>query len=277
MIKRPTSKWLKISVSVTALLVGIIAAYAGYAYAASPAVIRQPTFEHYHFRMQIVVNGTLEDFGAEKYQTTYTKDLCTADLAKQPIHFHDNKNQFGHIHWKGMTGGMVMKYYGWNYIGGLDQALGYKLDDLAKIEKVTTHGINLPGQPQSTDFYIYSGDANAYSQRNFNDWKNKDLEDFFGTKSNVPAAEVSRSQQKNIFDSLFPNAYAHGTPNDADGNDGTGSNPTSQSETQAEKLTRINNLIGNVVIFVQSSAPTEQQIKDRFNDLQPLTESTCGG
>ena len=48
-------------------------------------------------------------------------------------------------------------------------------------------------------------------------------------------------------------------------------------ETEEEKLTRINNMIGNVVIFVQKDKPTDQQIKERFNDLEPLSDSTCGG
>lgn len=273
MTKRPVKKWLKIGIGIAAAVFGIAAIYAGYSYAQSPEVIRQPTFEHYHFRMQIIAGGNAEDFGAKKYQTGYVKDQCNANLAEQPIHFHDNKDQFTHIHWKGMTGGMVMKYYGWNYIGGLNNALGYKVDDLASIQKVTTHGDYLPGEPKQKEFYIYVGDENVYTQRNFDDWKNKDLEDFFGVKSNVPAEEVSRTSQKSVLDMLFPSAYAHGTPDDADGDDGTGP----AAETQDEKLTRINNLLGNVVIFVQKDAPSQQQIKDRFADLEPLTESTCGG
>ena len=50
----------------------------------------------------------------------------------------------------------------------------------------------------------------------------------------------------------------------------------SGQETEEEQLTRINNLVGNVVIFVQSDKPTDRQIKDRFNDLEPLTDSSCG-
>ena len=124
---------------VIALLI-IPLSYAGYVYASSPAVIRDPKLEHYHFRMQVLVNGIAEDFSTQAYQTGYAKDQCNASLPEQPIHFHDNTDQFTHIHWEGMTGGMVMKYYGWNYIGGMSNALGYKLDDLSDPQKVTTHG-----------------------------------------------------------------------------------------------------------------------------------------
>lgn len=245
--------------------------YVGYIYAASPAVIRNPKLEHYHFRMQILVNGKVENFAEDKYQQDYAKDQCNAALPEQPIHFHDKKDQFTHIHWEGMTGGMVMKYYGWNHIGGINKALGYKLDDLKDIQKVNTHGNFLPAAPSDVKYFIYTGDEQSYKEKSFEEWKNQDLEQFFGKTSNSPAHELNK-QTSSFFNKLFPTAYAHGTTDDADGDDGT-----ANAETQDEKLTRINNLLGNVVIFAQKDKPTEQQIKDRFNDLEPLTESTCGG
>ncbi len=259
--------------------------YAGYIYAASPEVIRSPKMEHYHFRMQILVNGKAEDFGTKAYQTGYAKDQCNANLPEQPIHFHDNKDQFTHIHWEGMTGGMVMKYYGWNYIGGVGGSLGYKLDDLSDIQEVTTHGSYLPTVPGDAKFYVYTGDETTYKERRFDDWKNQDLEQFFGKTSNFPGHKINKGEEVGFLDALFPTASAHGTPDDADGDDGADLNPgavrppsaPAVPESEEQKLTRINNLIGSVVIFVQKDAPTDQQIKDRFDKLEPLTDSTCGG
>lgn len=68
---------------------------------------------------------------------------------------------------------------------------------------------------------------------------------------------------------FLPKAYAHGGT--IDGDDDEGSTKTE------EELTRINNLVGNVVIFVQQNQPTKEQIQERFNNLVPLHESTCGG
>ncbi len=261
----------------TLILIGIALflllplSYASYFYAASPAVIRDPKLEHYHFRMQILVKGKAEDFSSKAYQTGYAKDQCNANLPEQPIHFHDNKDQFTHIHWEGMTGGMVMKYYGWNYIGGLNNALGYELTGPDGIQKVNTHGDYLPAVPKDASFYIYTGDENGYQRKSFDDWKNQDLETFLNKTSNFPAHNINKGkgEQISLLDKVFPKAYAHGTANDTDGNDGT--------ETQEEKLNRINNMLGNVVIFVQMNKPTDQQIKERFNDLEPLSNSTCGG
>lgn len=237
-------------------------------YFVSPKVIRQPQSEHYHFRMRILVDGKAENFSEQKYQTGYSKDLCNASLTEQPIHFHDNKDQFTHIHWEGMTGGMVLKYYGWNFIGGLPNMLGYKLDNLRDIQPVTTHGNYLPVIPKDAKFYIYIGEENNYRQVSFNDWVNKDLEEVFDKESNFPAHE--KNKQSSLINSFVPKALAHG--GEADGADGEPG-----EETPQEKLTRINNLIGNVVIFVQKDPPSEQQIKEQFQKLEPLSESTCGG
>lgn len=265
------SKGKRIIQGVTALMVLIIlaiGAYGGYIYAATPAVVRNPKLEHYHFRMQILVDGKAENFSEAKYQQDYAKDQCSALIPEQPIHFHDNKDQFTHIHWEGMTGGMALKYYGWNRIGGVNNALGYRLDDLKEIRKIDIHGKALPSIPSHHKLYIYTGDENSYKERSFEDFKKQDLEQFFGTTSNFPAHELNK-QKTSLLDSVFPKAYAHGLENDADSNDA--------AETHEEKLTRINNLVGNVVIFAQEDKPTDQQIEDRFNNLEPLSESTCGG
>ncbi len=258
----------KLFALVALVLLLVPLSYASYIYAASPVVIRNPKLEHYHFRMQILVNGNPENFAENKYQQDYAKDQCNANLPEQPIHFHDGKDQFTHIHWEGMTGGIVMKYYGWNYIGGINKALGYKLNDLGNIQKVNTHGNFLPAVPDNAQFYVYSGDENSYRQKSFDEWKNQDLEQFFGKISNSPAHE--QNKQTSLLDNVFPKASAHGAIDDGD--DGEPG-----EETKDEELTRINNMIGNVVILVQKDKPTDQQVKDRFSKLEPLTDSTCGG
>lgn len=268
------SKKFYFSYKKTAFIIVVVSllvssAFAARIYTSSPAVIRNPMIEHYHFRMQILVNGKAENFAGKKYQTGYSKDQCNANLPEQPIHFHDNKNQFTHIHWEGMTGGMVMKYYGWNYIGGINKALGYKLNDLGDIQKVNTHGNFLPDVRKDAKFYIFTGDESGYKERSFNDFVAQDLEKFFSTTSNFPAHE--QNKKTSFVDKLLPKAGANGTE------DHSSTQNSIIPETPEQELTRINNLIGNVVIFVQKEKPSDQQIKNRFNNLEPLTESTCGG
>jgi hypothetical protein len=270
---RHMTKRTKVIIATLVGLLLVAVGYIGYAYAASPASIRSPQMDHYHFRMQILVDGKAENFGEQKYQTGYAKDQCNAALPVQPIHFHDNKDQFVHIHWKGITGGMVLKYYGWNYIGGLDNALGYKLNDLTDIQKVTTHGDYLPQLPKDAPLHIYVADKDGYKKRSLSDFTSQDLEEFFGKKSNLPS-DPEYDNLTWLNDIFFPTAAAHGTE---DHSTATHSTATETAETEEEKLTRINNLIGDVVLFAQKNEPSDAQIKERFNKLEPLSDSTCGG
>lgn len=256
----PTRWWQKVFRIGAVLFIAavlVVGGYVGYLYAQSPEVIRAPKFDHYHFRMQLLVNGQAENFGQDKYQMTYKPGQCSEDLAEEPIHFHDHKDQIVHIHWRGMTGGLVLKNYGWNFVGGLPDALGYKMDNLAAMRKIALYGNVLPALPQGAPLWIYTGDAAGYHKKTLDAFLWQDLEAFFDKQSllNQQAAKTP-----GVFDWLFERVSAHGA----------------KYHTE-EELQRINNLLGNVVIFVQTNEPSDQEIKSRFQKLEPLSDSTCGG
>lgn len=261
-IKKFTKKPVKALLLVLALLLTGVVTLAAYVFVVSPMAIIRPKLEHAHMRMQLVVDGEAIDFADQKYQSTYQKGSCSADIPDSPIHFHDNKNQFVHLHWKGMTGGLLLKNYGWDMIGGPNKLLGYRLDALPVVESVKTHESMLPKLKEEDTFWVYTGDENDYKERSFDDFVRQDLETFFGTKSSINTDEVS------IIDTLFPRALAH------DGSHGYGE---LNEENTEEELQRMNNLLGNVVVFVQEDKPSDQQITRQFNSLEPLTDSTCGG
>ena len=236
----------------------------GYLYASTPEHIRKPTYQHYHFRTQIVVEGKAVDFSEDKFQEeTGQATACSAEVGSIPIDFHDKIDQLTHVHWNGMTGGEFLKYFGWNFIGGNEDLLGRRYDDGIVPQPVKIFGNLLPDTAEKAKFYIYVGDHNSYKQKKWDDFLNQDLETFFGKKSNIGHSdEVSTN---NIINLLIPSALAHGG--------GIDKNPSKKSE---KELKRINNLIGNVVIFAQEERPSDEQIKARFNDLVPLHDSTCG-
>lgn len=264
--KRSPKKSWKIVLLLAAIVLLVPIFSLLYLYTTTPPGIRNPKLEHYHFRMQILVDGKAENFADAKYQEGYAKDQCTSDLPDHPIHFHDQRDQMVHIHWEGMTGGIVMKYYGWNFIGGPNDILGYNVTSLTSPKRVPIHGKILPNIPAGDKFFIYTGDEHEYKERTFNEWNSEDLEHFFGVTSNFPAHKVNTGQTS-LLNWLLPKAEAHDTSTTV----------PAGSETEEEKLTRINNLLGNVVIFVQKDQPTDQQIKNRFANLVPLEDSTCGG
>ncbi|MEO6761162.1 MAG: hypothetical protein ABI220_02160 [Candidatus Saccharimonadales bacterium] len=236
----------------------------GYVYASTPAHIRKPSYQHYHFRTQIVVDDKAVDFSKAKFQkeSDANATTCSAAVGSAPIDFHDKMDQLTHVHWSGMTGGEFLKDFGWNYIGGNDGILGQRFDTGLKPSSVNIYGKLLPTVPKNTNFYIYTGDKDHYQSKRWNDFLNQDLESFFGKQSNIGhSQEVSF----NVSNWLFPKATAHGEVIDE--------HASNKSE---EELTRINNVVGNVVIFAQQNKPTNAQVKAKLNNLVPLHESSCG-
>jgi hypothetical protein len=254
-------KMLRIVIAVACAVLLLGGFFVLYSYKSKPNPIRKPAFQHLHFRMQLLVDNKPIDFSEKEFQTPAGHDVCTADLTKQPIHFHDGKDQMVHIHWDGMTGGLVLKYYGWNYVGGQHGTLGVRFDQLPKLVNVPIHGNTLPQIPSNDKFYVYIGDEHGYKEKSFDDFVHKDLENFFGEQSNLPTEETS------WLNKIFPKAYAHGDEH-AEG---------ATVDASQEELKKINNLIGNVIIFVQKDKPSDKQVKDRFDKLAPLSLSTCAG
>jgi hypothetical protein len=258
---RPVKLLKRFATALGVLLLMLVVAY-GYGYATTPANIRSPAFEHYHFRTQIIVNDQPVDFSRDEFQQEYDATSCSTEVGGTPVDFHDNVDQFTHIHWKGVTGGQFLKYFGWNFIGGSDEIIGRRYDNGMVPQMVKIFGKLLPETPKDAQYFIYIGDKDNYQQKNWQDFINQDLEQFFGKESSV-----GKSSAIDRFKSLiFARAYAHGKVKD--------DHSTNKTE---EELTRINNLIGNTVIFVQNNEPTDDQIKNKFNNLVPLTDSTCGG
>lgn len=251
----------KFSVILASLLAAVVLVvmYFLSVYLSTPPHIRKPTFEHYHFRTQIMVDGAPVNFAEPKFQTKYDSTACSAEPGGHPVDFHDNADQMTHVHWKGVTGGEFLKYYGWNLIGGDPVSLGFRYDKgLWDREKINIFGNLMPVIPEKAKFYVYIGDKEEYQQKNWQNFLYKDLEEFFGKQSNLS----NQTPGFNWLEWLFPKALAHGGVDD---------------EHDESELSRINNLIGNVVIFVQSESPTAEQIEARFDQLIPLSKSSCGG
>ena len=243
---------LRWSLGIVAGLVVLAGALLGYAYLATPAALRHPTPAHFHFRLQIINNGRPVDFSANEYQSAFNQDVCTAKLTKEPVHFHDRLDQFVHVHWKHVTGGVVLKNYGWNFIGGTKFTLGYRFDQLPRVVHLPVHSRSLPNPSPGARYFVYVSSmatpSTVYQQRSWDSFLEADLEDFFKA---APAARTT-----SWLGTLVPTASAH---------------------NGEEELASLNDVLGNVVIFAQKTAPTDAQIKDRFSQLVPLPLSACGG
>jgi hypothetical protein len=239
--------------------------------------INYPKVDHIHFRMQYIYHGAAENFADSRYQEPYEKNQCSGRITESPIHFHDNVDQIVHVHWKNITGGQVLKYYGLNKIGGLDNLLGFRWDEIRqnyRLTNINIYGKLLP-QPTAEDkIYIYTGEKGNFTKRSVEDWTEQTLEVFFNKKSQLSA-------QFNILGSI--EAQAQTLPKTGQVQQASNSNTVldslteNQSQPSEDELEQINNLLGNVVIFVQQDEPTEVEVANRFDMLQPLSLSTCGG
>ena len=246
-----------------------VGAYSIVRFGLSQDNISYPAKDHAHFRLQYVYQGKMENFADAKYQTPYDKGQCDGSLAKEPMHLHDNKNQIVHLHWARITGGEFLKNYGVNLIGGQDDKLGYQLYELTKfkIAPVAIFGKVLP-QPEKNDkLWIYSGDKDSFKPRIIEEFKSQDFEKFFGADSQVRKDEEKYGDKISFLYSIKVNAENSSSVTSS-------AVPISKTE---EELKAINNLLGNVVIFVQSTEPTQDLIKKQFDQLEPLSPSTCGG
>ena len=283
------------------LLLLLIAIIFGAIYFWTPSSARFPEYDHSHFRMQYIFQGQAEDFATPRYQVEYSKDSCTGELPKEPIHFHDNRNHFVHLHWQRMTGGQVLKYYGLNKIDFVDSYMGIRIDELLKFKfnPMPIHANSLP-KPRSDDkFFVYNGKAGEYKSRDINEFVTQDLEKFFGVESTIrKTLEEDKAKKVNW---LEPTALAHNGETHANqteeekhekevkeaeklkaevesrNNISQNSTTTIQPNKTDEELKDINNLLGDVLIFVQKDEPTADQINQRFNAMVPLSPSSCGG
>lgn len=264
-------------ITLIALLVILGGSYLTFTRVLSSPNINYPESAHFHFRLQVIIDGEAADFSQEKFQEGYDKNICSASLTLTPIHFHDKKDQFVHIHWKSITGGQVLKNYGLNRIGGQDDVLGYRWDEFPNVKPQKIHGQAFKTPSVNSKMFVYTGEANDFQKRETNDFLNHTLEDFFANK---------KTAYLNPFGSLPVSAHSSKNNLDLSQNQPipaakTGINPnlstTDQPSLTEEELKQLNDFRGNVVIFLQETEPSSEQVKEKFNNLIPLPLSSCGG
>jgi len=250
-------KNLKLFILILVSILIAVGSYFGYSYFAQ-ANQKDIVAAHHHFRMQLIIEGQYIDLSQDEFQEDYEKGSCSAELPKTPIHLHDGVDQIVHIHWDKIKGGQVLKYYGLNLIDKNNEILEYQPSKDIKLNKVEIKGDLIPSPNETSTFWVYTGKKDEYKKRDLQDFLVQDLETFFDKKSTLTQ---QREELKEINYNLFKSIKA-----DAD----------SGKHSEGE-LEEIQNLIGNVVIFVQENEPTDQEIRDRFNQLTPLGDSVCGG
>lgn len=292
--------------------IGLVAVY-GIIKLSSPLAIAYPIKDQYQFRLQLIIDGKAENFASDKYQLGRTNDRCSSELTSEPFSFRKNKDQIVDVHWAGqsndpiekiltgkvstggVTGGQILKSYGLNLIGGSDDVIGYRLDELfqmpPKIHPIQRFTKAIPEIPESNKFWVYTGDEIdegrvEYRFREWNDFIWTPVEEFLAADTPIEQT-INQNQQSsqsskislNSLESIIQNltslkAFAQDEEliMEAKTAQIDANFPVSPEKIRLEK---VNNFIGNVVIFSQRKEPTATQINEKFLNLEPLDEMKC--
>jgi hypothetical protein len=254
----------------------LIAGYSLLYFVFSSPTYAYPKTDHYHFRFQLVQGGKAFDFSQAEFQKEQPAGACKGGLLDEPFHFHDVEDQLVHVHWMDVTGKQFMEYYGYNQPPAEKNTIvGYRLDTLWKfppsITSVVSESNALSSISTNSTKWIYTGDETGFTNRKWADFYNQDINVFFGKKSQY---RIDQESKKTSW--LETTVLAHGGVIDNDEvTSQAGTGPTKSFSKQ--ELETINDLVGNIVIFVQDKEPSPEEITAKFKNLIPLKDSVCGG
>jgi hypothetical protein len=213
-----------------------------------------PYYTNYHLRLQLVYNGQLTTFAFENTQEANEFKVCDLNLITKPIYQNAFNSQLFKVSWEGVTGGEILKYYGLNLVGGSNEVLGYRFNDAFVPQKLLTlKTLDIKPTKQHKTF-VYKNRQDGFIKLDPLDFLYKDIE-LVVKKSNIRLLR-EQSQPNNFFG---VKAFAQDEK------------PVVQQQEFESKLSLDYDLIGNVVVFIGDSEPTEEKIIDRFNNFIPLS------
>jgi hypothetical protein len=319
--------WLILTTVVLGILAIVAIGFSFLVYGLSPSYIREPEAVHYHFRMQYIVEGKEVDFGQDAFQEEYNRGACSAALTETPIHFHDNKSQLVHIHWQGITGGDVLKYYGLNLVGGLDDTMGYQFIEGELLPKrIAIRGDLLDNLKLDQDLFIYAVNDDGYQKVDTVEFLEQDLEVFFkeygyedshkmhnisSAPSSVAGVRTAQAhaghddhnemkknadtkailkidEAEDVIDDVVTEV-GRGAPDSTVPTRGevpslpvpgaglTQTDGGFDTQLTDQELREINHLLGDLIIFVQTQEPSQDEIVERLDQFVELGDSVCGG
>jgi len=80
----------------------------------------------------------------------------------------------------------VLKYYGFNQVGGFPSILGYRFDTFPQITPIHTKGATITRSNSNDKIYVYIGKQDGYYKASSVDFLFKDLELFIKKSKNNP-------------------------------------------------------------------------------------------
>ena len=224
----------------------------------TPKHLKNPSLDHQHLRLKLLVNGKRIDFGSQEYQKEFDKSICDNKLSSEPFHFHDNLDQYLHLHWKGLTGGDMLTYLNINNkLRANLRTLAFRFDYFPQLQRIRTLEPKLDIEKGSSiQIYFRGYQQEQISKINIDMFKSTAITDL--NKKVYSAYNKNEANNTNV-------AYAHEGEDDSD-------NQAVDSEKQ-----KIESLLGDFVIVINKEEIKDNELKQLFTDWIDIPESVCGG
>ncbi len=291
------------------ILLIVVMAIIGFNFA-SPKSISVPQKSNDIVRIQVIINGEKVDFANSIYQDSDKSLVCNDELATKPMAFLANQNQILHLKWQDINGKIFLKNYGFENTGPFKDYLGIRIDMLPNIKPVSIFEEALPKPKKPYNLFVYTGDKFSYEQRDENSFLLKPFDRFLSEVDKKPVhesldlitnAQVGLEDGKDLNESTFLKEVMDNTEPINSSQVQTpkaefiSDNPTQANQTPEqeevivdEEIIEITNevisisdensedeLLGNIVVFIQETEPTTKEIEDRFLNLNPYNKPKC--
>ncbi len=215
-----------------------------------------PQYEYAHIRLRVFVEGTEIDVGNNPNGTRLFQGACSAVLQKEPLATILKDPHSIRLMWKGVKLQDVFTYLG---LRDTD-FFGYVFSPSFGVKKIPLEAKSIIVAPEATPRFLFIRTGEGYIEREISDWFGKSIEDVFGRSSQIRLSWY--------------------TPNIASAHEEEGEINTSSTDPlvilqEQEEARRLNNVLGEGVLFIQHSRPENDQIQRAFDTFPLLSGSLC--
>ena len=183
---------------------------------------------------------------------------CGLAVTEKPFYLDKDKKNVVQVRWEGMTGGELLKYYGFNYLSGLNDLIGVQYRGPFDIKPVRPLAVS---KLTSSDLlYIYSGSDKDFKLLNSQNFLYQDLENTI--KKSRLRTKREKESSKLILDTIS-----------VSGEESSGL--TLEPQLTEGQLNDINNIVGSLAIFIQRDTPSNTDVINSFNSMERLSSESC--
>ena len=236
------------------VLLGVI--FLSYTVISRPHLIK-PVATFFKLKMRIHYQKTPLEL-TQNDITDQSNSNCNLVVTEKPFYLDKDKKNVVQVRWEGMTGGELLKYYGFNYLSGLNDLIGVQYRGPFDIKPIRPLSISKP--TASDILYVYTGSGKDFKLLNSQNFLYQDLENTL-KKSRLRTKREKESSKLTLYTISVSGEESLGLALKPQLTDG--------------QLNDINNILGSLEIFIQQDAPSNTDIINSFNSMERLSSESC--